>query len=93
MGIFSDRQVAFFEDARIEVHGTVTLLGGKFRLVVQGEQAAEVNCNVGSSATLRGRLKRAEGDKQVEVAITQTWLGTRFRLLIDGQEHRLHRAL
>ena len=92
MGIFSDRQVAFFEDARIEVLGTVTLLGGQFRLVVQGEQADEANCNVGKSATLRGQLKRAEGEKQVVVEITQTWVGTRFRLLIDGQEQRLHRA-
>jgi hypothetical protein len=92
MGIFSDRQVAFVVDARIEVLGSATLTGGRFRLIIQGQQADEAPCRVGKSVTLRGRLKQDDAEKQVEVEIIQGWLGTRFNLRVDGQPHRLHHA-
>jgi hypothetical protein len=92
MGIFNDRQVAYVVDARIEVLGTITLFGGKFRLLVRGEQLDEAACNIGKSVTLLARLQQDGVEKQLEVQVTQGWMGTRFRLLVDGQSHRLHQA-
>ena len=92
MGIFSDRQVSYVEDVRIEVHGSITLTGGRFRLLVAGQQVDEAACRIGKSITLRSRLKRHDAEKQVEVEIRQGWLGTQFRLLVDGSLHRLHKV-
>ena len=92
MGIFNDRQLAYVVDARIEVLGTITLFGGKFRLLVRGEHVDEAACNIGKSVTLRARLQQDGVEKQLEVQVTQGWMGTRFRLLVDGQPHRLHQA-
>jgi len=92
MGIFTDRQVTYVDDVRIEVHGSITLIGGKFRLLVEGKQVAEAPCSIGKSVTLRTQLKRGETEKQVEVVISQGWMGTRFRFLVDGAPHRLHQV-
>ena len=92
MGIFSDRQVTYVDDVRIEVHGTVTLIGGKFQLLVEGQKVDEAPCTFGKSVTLRARLPRGEPQKQVEVEISQGWLGTRFRFRVDGAPHRLHQV-
>ncbi|MDY7232970.1 hypothetical protein [Hyalangium rubrum] len=91
MGIFSDRQVAFIQDARIEIQGSISLLGGKFRLLLRGEQVDEATCNVGSAVTLRGQLKLGDTEQPVEAEVTQGWLGTRFHLRVAGQEQRLQR--
>jgi hypothetical protein len=92
VGIFHDRQIAYVIDARVEVTGSVTLLGGKFQLLVRGEQVDAAACNIGKSVTLRARLLQDGVEKQLEVHVSQGWLGTRFRLLVDGQPHRLHQA-
>ncbi|HEX8704788.1 MAG TPA: hypothetical protein VF815_38500 [Myxococcaceae bacterium] len=92
MGIFTDRQVTYVDDIRIEVLGTITLFGGKFQLLVAGQQVDEAPCTIGKSVTLRTRLKRDDAEKQVEVVISQGWMGTRFRFFVDGTPHRLHQV-
>ena len=92
MGIFADRQVTYVDDVRIEVHGSVTLIGGKFHLLVEGNPVDEASCTIGKSVTLRTHVVRGDTRKQVEVVISQGWLGTRFSFLVDGVHHRLHQV-
>ncbi|MBN1206064.1 MAG: hypothetical protein JXB05_14195 [Myxococcaceae bacterium] len=93
MGIFRDHQVAEVLGVRVEIKGSPTLLGGRFRLLIGGEKADEVVCNVGTRKSLRGGVKQSDAERSVVVELKQGLLHTEFRLLVDGQEQPLQKLV
>ena len=91
MGLIRDHQVAEVDGVRVEVKGTPTLLGGRFKLFIGGEKADEVVCNVGTRKSLRGALRPGDAERPVVVELKQGMLRTEFRLLVGGQEQPLQK--
>ncbi len=92
MGFIRDHLMAEVDGVPVEIKGTPTLLGGRFRLFIGGVKADEVVCNIGKPKSLRAMLK-VEGTAQpVVVELKQGVLRTEFRLLVGEHEQPLRKV-
>ena len=92
MGMFGDKLLADYHGVKIEAEGTATLLGGQFRLIVDGQKLDEGPVNMGAEMSLVGVFQANGGDRKIRLQVKQGMLGTKFTLLVDGAEHPIQRT-